>query len=1319
MNNERTTVTVDFDGRQATEQLKSLGTEYSKLRKETEKAYAANDHESVAKGEMAMGKLQSRMKSLRKESKDITGVLNNLSGSSLPELIAAEKKLQTMLNPKKIKRNSTEWNKITSELRLVTTEKKNLRAEMRGMDKNLSSSNNKIKDLVKSLVMWGGGMALAQKAGQGIINILRSSVKAYDEFEVGSKKLSSLTKLQGKDLEWLQEQAKQTSVATIENGIRVKQSANDILDAYTLIGSQKPELLKNKEALHEVTKEAIILSEAASMQLEPAAAALTNSLNQFNTGAKDSRRYINALAAGSQAGAGNIEYLSKAVENSGTTASMMNLEFEDLIALIETAAPKFSDASQAGNSLDKVMMKMQAKQIGYKDGVFDMNKALEELSIRFNKGEMASQIFGEEHAKMVKVLVQGKDEFNRYKNAVTDTEVALEQAATNTDTRTAKRQQRLNQLQLIRIELGEKLLPLVGTFTGAGISLLKVTSSILDFLYQYKFSIASLITSRVLYKSIKIAHLLLDKQILLTGKENILQMVAKRIATQAQILLSGKASMAQKRVLVATKATNMAMKSTPWGLIASLAVSAGMAIYEYVKNSDKLSESQQRLVDIEKRHNEELGNQTGKMAALFAQIKKTNPGTEKRIELVDKLATAFPDLIDKQKLYKSGLKDLETAERNYSKALEEKIRLKINEDKFAAVVSEQMKKEEEILAKEVETAKIRKEISELTAKGGFFNELKAGDLRNDSIQTGLAISKLKNEIIELGKQKEDINFNINSTTTKKENNSTSGYAPMLTITEFDEKAYDDAIEKQIIKELDAEEKRIKANKKASEKIKEYRESVLRNSLSAVNKENAAFNDRLKKAGLFGKKKKKFTAQDHKILEALEKEHQAKIDKIDSDAITKYLSEKKKTQEGELQDLHIKQAEELAVFEGTAEEKKALQTKQQEDEKELLSSHLTELITLGQKLLSDGQLEGLSLSDSILSDEEKKELKEKLNELKEEKAKLTGKANTEESSTKIDVLGMSQDDWDSFQTNLENGKFGIEELQASVKILSSVFSMYDKIQSAAENKSLKKYQKNTSKKKKALEGQLKSGKISKEKYNSSIEALDHQLDAKKAEIEQKQAKRQKAIAIVDTIINTAVGVAAALKVAPPLGFVLAGITAGMGAAQLALIASQPLPGKEKGGHLVTREDGKQYQASVEPDKRGYISKPTVIVGESGDEFVMNNDTVKNPTIKPLIDTIDMAQKNGTVASLNLPAVLSSQNNVKGRETGGFLDNEGSIPPLPSSQSEASSSSYDEILAALNLLTRVVQNKKLELPWYGRGGIAEKMKQAKVYESKTKF
>ena len=137
--------------------------------------------------------------------------------------------------------------------------------------------------------------------------------------------LSALTGLGGKNLSWLGDQAKEMSVKTTESGIKIKQSATDILDAFTKIGSQRPELLKNKEALAAVTEDAIILSEAAKIELEPATASLANVMNQFNEKSSSSRRIINELAAGSQTGSGDIQYLSNAIEKCGTSAYLLSL----------------------------------------------------------------------------------------------------------------------------------------------------------------------------------------------------------------------------------------------------------------------------------------------------------------------------------------------------------------------------------------------------------------------------------------------------------------------------------------------------------------------------------------------------------------------------------------------------------------------------------------------------------------------------------------------------------------------------------------------------------------------------------------------------------------------------------------------------------------------------------------------------------------------------------------------------------------------------------------------------------------------------------
>jgi TP901 family phage tail tape measure protein len=255
---------------------------------------------------------------------------------------------------------------------------------------------------------------------------------------------------------------------------------------------------------------AIILSEAAKGKLEPSVAALATTMNQFNKQASDSRNIINTIAAGSKAGAANVEYLSVAVEKSGTTMALMGMNVEQGVAIIETVAPKFAQATKAGNSLDKVLLKMKTNNIGYVNGVFDLNVALDELRVRFGKGEDAVDIFGERHAKMVEVMVQGQSEYNRYLGLVTDSQIALEQAAKNTDNRATKLAQAKNKISLLAIELGDNLSPaLTKAYTGFG-SLMKVTMALPRIFRENKDLIMLLTAALLAYNAARITSIALS-----------------------------------------------------------------------------------------------------------------------------------------------------------------------------------------------------------------------------------------------------------------------------------------------------------------------------------------------------------------------------------------------------------------------------------------------------------------------------------------------------------------------------------------------------------------------------------------------------------------------------------------------------------------------------------------------------------------------------------------------------------------------------------------------------------------------------------------
>lgn len=85
---------------------------------------------------------------------------------------------------------------------------------------------------------------------------------------------------------------------------------------------------------------AVVLAEAAELDVPTAAKALTGALNQMGASSSEAANYINILAAASQQGSADIPYLNKAIENAGGAASSTGVKFNELVAIIEAIAPK-------------------------------------------------------------------------------------------------------------------------------------------------------------------------------------------------------------------------------------------------------------------------------------------------------------------------------------------------------------------------------------------------------------------------------------------------------------------------------------------------------------------------------------------------------------------------------------------------------------------------------------------------------------------------------------------------------------------------------------------------------------------------------------------------------------------------------------------------------------------------------------------------------------------------------------------------------------------------------------------------------------------
>lgn len=278
---------------------------------------------------------------------------------------------------------------------------------------------------------------------------------------------------------------------------------------------------------------------------------------------------------------------------------------------------------------------------------------------------------------------------------------------------------------------------------------------------------------------------------------------------------------------------------------------------------------------------------------------------------------------------------------------------------------------------------------------------------------------------------------------------------------------------------------------------------------------------------------------------------------------------------------------------------------------------------------------------------------------------------------VDILGMSDDDWIKLFEHIKAGNIGLDETYQIVTALGNAFGEVSKLMAAMEQWDLKAFTRSQEKRKKAIENRVKAGQLSEEQAAAATQKIDEETEARTEELQNKQAKREKALGAFNITISTAVAVAKALEAGAIIGPILAGVIAAMGAVQLATLLATPLPGAEKGGLLIERQqDGKRYRAGYDPDRRGPVDRPTVLVGENGTEYVVPAEGYENPTIRPVLDIMERARRSGTIREINLPAALAAAGAIPGRAAGGYMgDNPLGAAMIAGGQVPTSSAAYD--------------------------------------------
>lgn len=381
------------------------------------------------------------------------------------------------------------------------------------------------------------------------------------------------------------------------------------------------------------------------------------------------------------------------------------------------------------------------------------------------------------------------------------------------------------------------------------------------------------------------------------------------------------------------------------------------------------------------------------------------------------------------------------------------------------------------------------------------------------------------------------------------------------------------------------------------------------------------------------------AKNNNIKEQMEQTHQFRLKKIDEKYAMQEIEQKLEKNRRDTDEKIMQREEEIQQITTMEEAKIALSKlsylkltdqelkgiKTLEDAKKALREDANrEALEMQLKMLEEEQaLLNEQLKDSTGEAAEK--LKANLSEIKGKILQVKGalqngeendqKKVQEEKDTakgKVDLLGFSAKEWEDTFKNLDTTAEKINAVSVAVKAMSNAFSQYAEYQKSLNERDLRNFARYQERKKKALVKQLNEGYINQEQYAKSLEELERERLNKESEMQYKEAKMQKVIRIADAISATALGVANSLKVGGPAGIVLASLVGALGAVQVGIISSQPLP--EKQSYATGGYTGNGYG---QPDASGY--RPAGIVHEG--EYVTPKWMLQNPIIADTISWME--------------------------------------------------------------------------------------------------
>ena len=508
------------------------------------------------------------------------------------------------------------------------------------------------------------------------IGAIAFSGKAVADFETEVANLSAITGVSGKALDTFKQKIFEVAKAT-------KESSIEVAKAFTLVGNNTPSLLKDAAGLAEVSKQSIILAQAARMELAPSAEYLTQVMNQFNKPATEAKRIIDLLSAGMVVGSQSIEGTADAITRFGGVASQgLGVKLEESVALIQLISDKMKDPEKIGTQfrnmfLDMANIKRQdpkamkdliatgvnmdivsSKTASMKDRLFELRKLL-------NKPGALKKVFGRENIQSILPALVAAEKYQGLLDRITTSEeardAASKMAAKNTNTFAYAVKQLANTwvnyiTSSDKVNSGmEKLKTLTRFVTVNMDSIVKWTVRAVEAFLILKGVLLAVRAGWVIY------NIALALNVLLTGRS----IMALRGHAMALTIVN----FATKAAPISMKVLNFLLAATPYGL-AIIGVTAILALMvDWSFMIKKVSAEQQILNNVMNRAMANTADQRVQVMLLYNALRMNERGTEKYNTALSKLEEMQPGITAQYSLHLKYLGDMNRAEKDLADSI--------------------------------------------------------------------------------------------------------------------------------------------------------------------------------------------------------------------------------------------------------------------------------------------------------------------------------------------------------------------------------------------------------------------------------------------------------------------------------------------------------------------------------------------------------------------------------------------------------------------------------------------------------------------------